>query len=72
VLRWDTTTQQLFDIDEDEPEPRKIEDLGSTGGERNKVCYNESGVLGVLIVEPTGKYITKNKLVSVNTMYMNH
>jgi hypothetical protein len=62
----------LFDIDEAEQEPKKIEDLGSTGGERNKVCYNEMGDLGVLIVEPTGKYITKNKLVSVNTMYRTH
>jgi hypothetical protein len=73
VLRWDTATQQLFDIDIDMiAEPRRIEDLGSTGGERNKVCYNESGALGVLIVEPTGRYITKNKLVSVNTMYSTH
>jgi hypothetical protein len=68
VLRW-VSPGQLFDIDEDEHRPKIIEDLGSTGGERNKVCYNSSGVLGVLIVMPTGNYITKNKLVSVNTMY---
>lgn len=74
VLRWVTATDQLFDVDDigNEHEARRIEDLGSTGGERNKVCYNESGVLGILIVEPTGNYITKNKLVSVNTMYMSN
>ena len=69
VLKWNDATKQLFDVDKRDEEPTIIKDLGSTGGERNKVCYNESGELGVLIVRPTGRKIVKNKLVSVNTMY---
>jgi hypothetical protein len=69
VLKWNQTTEQLFDIDNVQEQPQRIDDLGSTGGERNKVCYNERGQPGVLIVRPTGNYITKNHLVSVNTMY---
>jgi hypothetical protein len=72
VLRWIPSEPegkgQLFDIDRQD-QPRRIDDLGSTGGERNKVCYNERGELGVLIVRPTGEFVTKNKLVSVNSMY---
>jgi hypothetical protein len=72
VLRWNPSEPegkgQLFDID-CQDQPRRIDDLGSTGGERNKVCYNERGELGVLIVRPTGEFVTKNKLVSVNSMY---
>ena len=69
VLKWNCVTNQLFDIDALSEEPKRIEDLGSTGGERNKVCYNENGELGVLIVRPTGNHVIKNQLVSVNTMY---
>jgi len=72
VLRWIPSEPegngQLFNID-CQDEPQIIHDLGSTGGERNKVCYNERGELGVLIVRPSGEFVTKNKLVSVNTMY---
>jgi hypothetical protein len=72
ALRWNLTTKQLFDIDVAGEEPTRIHDLGSTGGERNKICYNEVGELGFLIVRPTGKQVTKNKLVSVNTMYLSN
>lgn len=68
VLRWNLETEQLFNVDQPQ-EQRRIDDLGSTGGERNKVCYNENGELGVLIVRPTGGFVIKNQLVSVNSMY---
>lgn len=72
VLRWIPSEPegkgQLFNID-CQDQPQRIDDLGSTGGERNKVCYNERGELGVLIVRPSGEFVTKNKLVSVNSMY---
>ena len=69
VLKWNCATKQLFNIDAVSEDPKRIEDLGSTGGERNKVCYNENDELGVLIVRPTGNHVIKNQLVSVNTMY---
>ena len=67
--KWMVLNSKGNDLYQCDPgmEPKRL-DLGSTGGNRNKVCYNEHGALGVFVVRQTGSRLA-NPLTTFNSMY---